>query len=74
MTSAMSALAVSMGSACSSGTPEANPVLKAIGFSDREIGGTLRLSVGRTTTPEQIDLASRTLIQAAQGARTTAID
>ncbi|MBN2721141.1 MAG: cysteine desulfurase [Proteobacteria bacterium] len=51
----MEGIAVSTGSACSSGSLEPSHVLVAIGVSPVLAQGTLRFSMGRGTTPEQID-------------------
>jgi cysteine desulfurase len=52
-------LGFSTGSACHSGSMAGSYVLKAIGFSDGDMASTLRLSLGRFTTPEDL---SETLI------------
>jgi cysteine desulfurase len=46
---------VSTGSACSSGSLEPSHVLLALGISPQDAHGSLRLTVGRLTTDEQID-------------------
>ena len=47
--------AVSSGSACTSGETEPSQVLLALGL-DRELAkGSLRVTVGRSTTEEQVD-------------------
>jgi cysteine desulfurase len=48
----------STGSACTSGSTEPSHVLTAMGFPDDEARGALRLSLGRTTTPEEIERAA----------------
>ncbi len=48
--------AVSTGSACSSASPEPSHVLTAIGASRDDALGSLRVSVGRFTTDEDVDL------------------
>jgi cysteine desulfurase len=50
-------VAVSRGSACTSGTPEPSHVLRAIGLSAAECDRTLRISTGRFTTDIEIDVA-----------------
>ena len=50
-------LACSTGAACSSGAVEPSHVLTAIGLTADEARASLRFSLGRHTTPEQIDVA-----------------
>lgn len=45
----------STGSACSSGVNRASHVLLAMGVDERDARGSLRLTVGRTTTAEDVD-------------------
>jgi len=47
---------VGTGAACSSGNPEPSPVLLAMGLSHAEAQSSLRVSLGASTTSEQIDL------------------
>ncbi len=54
---ALSALAVSTGSACSSATGDASYVLRALGRDTRLAESSLRFSLGRFTTSEEIDFA-----------------
>lgn len=51
-------LAVSRGSACTSNTIQPSHVLKAMGFSDELALSSIRISLGRNTTPEDIEFAS----------------
>ena len=46
---------VSAGSACASGVLRMSHVLEAMGFSEREAMGALRVTVGRTNTREDVD-------------------
>ena len=48
-------IAVSTGSACSSGTLEPSHVLRAMGLPHGRVQSSLRFSVGATTTAEEID-------------------
>jgi len=50
-------LAVSTGAACSSGTVEPSHVLTAIGLPAEEARSSLRFSLGRHTTPAEIEFA-----------------
>jgi len=50
-------IAASAGAACHADSVEPSHVLKAMGFRDERILGSIRFSVGRTTTTEDIDLA-----------------
>jgi cysteine desulfurase len=50
-------LAVSTGAACSSGTVEPSHVLTAIGLSSDDARASLRFSLGRHTTPVEIEFA-----------------
>lgn len=57
----MNGICASMGSACTAGAMEPSHVLRAIGLSDELALGSLRVSIGRWTTPEQIDYFLETL-------------
>jgi cysteine desulfurase len=48
-------IAVSTGSACSSGTLEPSHVLRAMGLPHRRVQSSIRFSLGSTTTGEEID-------------------
>jgi cysteine desulfurase len=54
---ALRELAVSSGSACTSATREASYVLRALGRSDQLAQSSIRFSIGRYTTAEEIDRA-----------------
>jgi len=51
-------LMISQGSACTSGGQESSYVLRALGRSDAEARASLRLSLGRGTTDDEVDLAA----------------
>ncbi len=57
-------LALSTGSACSTGSPEPSHVLRAIGLSPEEAHGSLRFGLGRGTTDADIDRATARLVEA----------
>ena len=51
----------STGSACTTGSMEPSHVLTAMGFPDEEARGALRLSLGRTTTDDEIERAAQVI-------------
>jgi len=51
----LAGIAVSTGAACTSGTLQPSPVLRALGQSPEEALEAVRFSLGRTTTVEEID-------------------
>ena len=57
-------LCVSTGSACSSAEVEPSYVLRALGLSDDAAARTLRIGIGRFTSPADIDAAAAMLIAA----------
>jgi cysteine desulfurase len=54
----------SSGSACSSGSAEGSYVLRALGRSELAAQGSLRLSLGRTTTESDVDRAAAAICAA----------
>ncbi len=52
-------IACSVGSACNTGSAEVSHVLSAMGYPADEAAGSLRFSLGRTTTDAEIDEAIR---------------
>ena len=69
---AMPEVAVSTGSACNSATLEPSHVLQSMGLSRQEGLSSLRISVGRMTTDEEIDLLLDTLSYAVSQLRSAA--
>lgn len=65
-------VAASVGSACTTGSAEPSHVLRALGYPDAEARGSLRLSLGRDTTDDDVTLAleivPRTVLAAREGA------
>ena len=57
-------LAISSGSACSSHSNASSPVLAAMGVSVEDATRTFRISLGRHTTEEEVDIAKSTIIKA----------
>ena len=53
----LNGIAVSSGSACSARATKPSHVLKAIGLSDKKIKSSLRFSLGKFTTKEEINRA-----------------
>ncbi len=61
---ALKEIAMSSGSACTSASLEPSYVLKALGVGDDLAHSSLRISMGRWTTREQIDYAAEKIIEA----------
>jgi cysteine desulfurase len=59
---ALADLAVSSGSACASLHAEPSYVLRALGRSDRQAQSSLRLSLGRFTTQDEVDYAAERIV------------
>jgi cysteine desulfurase len=55
MAADMSGLAISTGSACASGSSELSPVLLAMGLELPIVEGSIRISLGISTTPQEVD-------------------
>lgn len=59
----LAGIAISAGSACHSGKLVPSPILQAMGFDDRAAQGSIRLTIGRDTTIEDIDWTAMVLKQ-----------
>jgi cysteine desulfurase len=55
--------AVSSGSACSSGATEPSHVLEAIGLAREQAKSSIRISLGRSNTLEQVDALTEAIVQ-----------
>ena len=62
-------VAVSTGSACSSGTLEPSPVIRALGVNDELARGSIRFSFGKDNTEEDVDYTVEVLSQAVERLR-----
>ncbi len=62
-------IAVSTGSACSSGTLEPSPVIRALGHNDEMARGSIRFSFGEDNTEADVDYVVHTLERAVQKLR-----
>ncbi len=59
----LAGIAASTGSACTTGSTDPSHVLTALGYPDEEARGSLRLTLGRPTTDEEIAQAVETIPQ-----------
>jgi cysteine desulfurase len=65
----MQGVAVSTGSACSSGSLEPSPVIRALGRDDELARGSIRFSLGKDTTEVEIDYVLEVLPRAVENLR-----
>src|SRR6266542_3976347 len=65
----MPGVAVSTGSACSSGTLEPSPVIRALGRTEELARGAIRFSFGKDNSDEDVDYAINALAGAVQALR-----
>jgi cysteine desulfurase len=69
----MQGIAVSTGSACSSGTLEPSPVIRALGRSDIDARSAIRFSFGRFNTVEDVDRVMSVLPAAVENLRSLSV-
>lgn len=62
MAADLAGLAISTGSACASGSSDPSPVLVAMGASKDVIEGSIRISVGPSTTASEIEESARRIL------------
>lgn len=65
----MEGIGVSTGSACSSGSTQPSAVLTAIGLNPQEAQSSLRITLGRENTRQDIDYSARVIIDVANRLR-----
>ncbi len=65
----MKEVAVSSGAACTTAAPEPSHVLRALGFSDDRIHSSIRFSLGRFTTEEEVDYVGKRVPDAVEKLR-----
>jgi cysteine desulfurase len=65
-------LAVSTGAACAAGAMEPSHVLRAMGLSPERVQGSVRFSLGRSTTEAEVDRAAELVAAAVARQRATA--
>ncbi len=68
----MEGVAASAGSACTTGNSEPSHVLRAMGLSDDRCRASLRFTVGRDNTIEQVDEAAEILVETVSRVRSLA--
>jgi cysteine desulfurase len=65
----LNGVAVSTGSACSSGTLEPSPVIRALGRDDELARGSIRFSFGKDNSSDEVDYAVEATIRAVETLR-----
>lgn len=67
-------LAISTGSACHTGQPEPSHVLTAIGLDRSAARSSIRIGLGRTTTPQEILVAAQQIADTASSQRASTLE
>ena len=65
LTTMLSNIAMARGSACTSETIQPSHVLRAIGVSDQDADCSLRISIGRFTTEQEVLTAASQIVEKA---------
>ncbi len=65
----LAGVAVSSGAACAAGAVEPSHVLRAMGLRGGRVESSIRLSLGRGTTEEEVDLAAARIVEAIEAQR-----
>lgn len=73
LVSSLRELAMSTGSACSTGTGNPSHVLKAMGLTDEQAFATLRISLGRFTTQEEVEFAADRIVSSVKRLRSSLV-
>ena len=68
----LAGVAVSTGAACAAGAVEPSHVLRAMGLRPERVQGSIRFSLGRSTTAEDVDHAGGVVVQAVERQRQAA--
>jgi cysteine desulfurase len=61
-------LALSTGAACASGTQDPSPVLRALGLSDEDIQGSIRIGLGRISTDTDVEFTIERIVAGIESA------
>ena len=69
----MKVIAVSAGSACSSGSLGPAPIIRALGRSDELARGAIRFSFGKENSPDDVDYLLEVLPKAVENLRKLSI-
>ena len=65
LTTMLPTIAIARGSACTSETIQPSHVLRAIGLSDQDADSSIRVSVGRFTTEEEVTISANKIVEKA---------